>query len=46
MLANLSVQALLANMSAMYAIYYGPKGLRHIGNRVHYAALLLAEGEL
>ncbi|KAJ7383841.1 hypothetical protein OS493_025717 [Desmophyllum pertusum] len=39
-----TAQALLANMSAMYAIYHGPKGLRNIARRVHNATLLLAEG--
>ena len=40
----LSSQALLANMSAMYAVYHGPKGLKNIAQRVHNATLLLAEG--
>ncbi|XP_048583438.1 glycine dehydrogenase (decarboxylating), mitochondrial-like, partial [Nematostella vectensis] len=39
-----TAQALLANMSAMYAVYHGPKGLRNIALRVHNATLLLAEG--
>lgn len=39
-----TAQALLANMSAMYAVFHGPVGLKHIGTRVHNAALLLAEG--
>lgn len=39
-----TAQALLANMSAMYAIYHGPQGLRQIGSRVHNAALLVAQG--
>lgn len=39
-----TAQALLANMSAMYAIYHGPDGLRQIGTRVHNGALILAEG--
>ena len=39
-----TAQALLANMSAMYAVYHGPGGLRHIGTRVHHGALILAEG--
>ncbi|KAL5016215.1 hypothetical protein ScPMuIL_005804 [Solemya velum] len=39
-----TAQALLANMSALYAIYHGADGLRHIANRIHNAALLLAEG--
>ena len=29
-----TAQALLANMSAMYAVYHGPKGLKAIGERV------------
>ena len=41
---NVFLQALLANMSAMYAVYHGPNGLEHIGTRVHNATLLLAEG--
>ncbi|XP_033737275.1 glycine dehydrogenase (decarboxylating), mitochondrial-like [Pecten maximus] len=39
-----TAQALLANMAAMYAIYHGPDGLKHIGKRVHNATLILAEG--
>ena len=31
-------------MSAMYAIYHGPKGLKDIAQRLHDATLLLAEG--
>ena len=38
------LQALLANMSAMFAVYHGPDGLRHIGHRVHQAARIVAEG--
>lgn len=38
------IQALLANMSAMYTIYHGPKGVKNIAKRVHNATLLLAEG--
>lgn len=30
-----TAQALLANISAMYAVYHGPEGLRVIANRVH-----------
>jgi len=33
-----TAQALLANMSAFYAIYHGPKGLRSIAERVNLAA--------
>ncbi|KAK7476050.1 hypothetical protein BaRGS_00032677, partial [Batillaria attramentaria] len=38
-----TAQALLANMSAMYAIYHGPKGLQDIATRIHNGALILAE---
>ena len=37
-------QALLANMAAMFGVYHGPKGLKHIAERTHNAALILAEG--
>lgn len=37
-----TAQALLANMSAMYAIYHGPEGLRNIAQQVHQNALELA----
>ena len=36
-------QALLANISALYAIWHGPKGLTHIANRVRFRAELLAD---
>lgn len=36
-----TAQALLANMSAMYAVYHGPKGLRRIAAKVHALAKLL-----
>ena len=39
-----TAQALLANMSAMYGVYHGPKGLKVIAKRVHNAALILHEG--
>lgn len=39
-----SSQALLANMSAMYAVYHGPEGLHDIGRRVHHGTLIVAEG--
>ncbi|KAK3756127.1 hypothetical protein RRG08_033011 [Elysia crispata] len=39
-----TAQALLANMSAMFAIYHGPKGLKYIAMKTHHAALLVAEG--
>lgn len=37
-------QVLLAVMSAAFAIYHGPKGIRGIGERVHGIALLLSRG--
>ncbi|XP_034935017.1 glycine dehydrogenase (decarboxylating), mitochondrial [Chelonus insularis] len=37
-------QALLANMSAMYAVYHGPQGIRDIAMRVHHLTLVLAKG--
>jgi len=39
-----TAQALLANMSAMFAVYHGPEGLRSIAERVHNGILILAEG--
>jgi len=39
-------QALLANISAMYAVYHGPNGLKEIGCNVHNAACLLALGNV
>uniref|UniRef100_A0A8C4I6W7 glycine dehydrogenase (aminomethyl-transferring) n=1 Tax=Dicentrarchus labrax TaxID=13489 RepID=A0A8C4I6W7_DICLA len=39
-----TAQALLANMAAMYALYHGPQGVKHIAERTHNAALILAEG--
>ncbi|RXN22664.1 glycine dehydrogenase (decarboxylating) mitochondrial [Labeo rohita] len=41
-----TAQALLANMAAMYALYHGPQGLKHIAERTHNATLILAEGKL
>ena len=32
-------------MAAMFAVYHGPQGLKHIAERTHGAALILAEGE-
>jgi glycine dehydrogenase len=37
-----TAQALLANMSAMYAIYHGPKGLKEIAQNIHQKTLYLA----
>ena len=39
-----TAQALLANMSAMYAVYHGPKGLKNIANHIHNGAVILAQG--
>uniref|UniRef100_UPI0035901486 glycine dehydrogenase (decarboxylating), mitochondrial n=1 Tax=Myxine glutinosa TaxID=7769 RepID=UPI0035901486 len=39
-----TAQALLANTAAMFAVYHGPAGLRHIACRVHNSALILAKG--
>lgn len=39
-----TAQALLANMSAMYAVYHGPQGICDIANRVHNLTLTLARG--
>lgn len=39
-----TAQALLANMSAMFAVYHGPQGLHRIGQRIHDATMLLAKG--
>lgn len=41
-----TAQALLANISAMFAVYHGPKGLATIAERVNGLACILAEGEL
>ena len=40
-----TAQALLANMSAMFAVYHGQTGIKNIAKRVHNAALILAEGK-
>ncbi len=37
-----TAQALLANMSAFYAVYHGPEGLRSIAARVHDQTVRLA----
>lgn len=36
-----TAQALLANMSAMYAVYHGPRGLRWIAAKVHALTIVL-----
>lgn len=39
-----TAQALLANMSTLFAIYHGPKGLKKIANRVNLLTLALYQG--
>ncbi|XP_024943697.1 glycine dehydrogenase (decarboxylating), mitochondrial isoform X2 [Cephus cinctus] len=39
-----TAQALLANMSAMYAVYHGPQGIKDIASRVHNLTLVLGKG--
>ena len=39
-----TAQALLANMSAFYAIWHGPEGLETIASRIHFLVQLLASG--
>ncbi|KAI7903916.1 glycine dehydrogenase [Cokeromyces recurvatus] len=39
-----TAQALLANMSAMYAIYHGPEGLKAIAQRINNLTSILAKG--
>ncbi|XP_010429623.1 PREDICTED: glycine dehydrogenase (decarboxylating) 2, mitochondrial [Camelina sativa] len=39
-----TAQALLANMTAMYAVYHGPEGLKSIAQRVHGLAGVFALG--
>ncbi|KAF8469199.1 glycine cleavage system P-protein-domain-containing protein [Kalaharituber pfeilii] len=38
-----TAQALLANMSAMYAVYHGPQGLKAIAERVHSLTQIVYE---
>jgi len=38
-----TAQALLANMSAMYAVYHGPEGLTRIAKRVSFLTLTLSQ---
>jgi len=40
-----TAQALLANMSAMYAVYHGPAGLKNIALNVHNKTKLLSAGK-
>lgn len=39
-----TAQALLANMSAMYAVYHGSEGLKEIANKIHDSTLTLQQG--
>ncbi|KAL0095497.1 glycine dehydrogenase [Phycomyces blakesleeanus] len=39
-----TAQALLANMSAMYAVYHGPAGIKAIAQRIHNMTAVLAAG--
>jgi glycine dehydrogenase len=39
-----TAQALLANMSAFYAVYHGPKGLKNIAERAILGARIIEEG--
>jgi len=39
-----TAQVLLANISAMYAMYHGPEGLKIIANRIHRLTTILACG--
>ncbi|KAL7012453.1 hypothetical protein ACKWTF_014862 [Chironomus riparius] len=39
-----TAQALLANMSAMFAIYHGPEGLKEIAKDIHNGAIVLSHG--
>lgn len=38
------MQALLANIASLYAVYHGPEGLTRIADRVHGLACVLATG--
>lgn len=39
-----TAQALLASMSAMYAVYHGPEGLLEIAEEIHQNAIALSDG--
>src|SRR5687767_10445178 len=39
-----TAQTLLANISAMYAVFHGPAGIRAIAERVHHLARALEDG--
>jgi glycine dehydrogenase len=38
-----TAQALLAIMAGMYAVYHGPKGLKHIADKIHLLACTFSE---
>ena len=38
-----TAQVLLAVMAGMYSVYHGPKGLKHIAQKVHHTALSLSK---
>lgn len=38
-----TAQVLLAVMAGMYGVYHGPKGLRHIAQRIHQQAVTLGQ---
>ena len=40
-----TAQALLANMSAMFAVFHGPEGIKRIALRTHHGTLILAQGK-
>jgi glycine dehydrogenase len=39
-----TAQVLLANISALYAMYHGPKGLKNIAQRIHRLTSIMAVG--
>ncbi|MCY4265660.1 MAG: aminomethyl-transferring glycine dehydrogenase [Gammaproteobacteria bacterium] len=39
-----TAQVLLANISALYAMFHGPSGIRRIASRIHRLTRILAEG--
>lgn len=41
-----TAQVLLANISALYAMYHGPEGIRRIASRIHRLTAILATGLL
>ena len=39
-----TAQVLLAIMAGMYAVYYGPKGIKRIAERIHNLTKVFAKG--